>query len=68
MRTELEKGARVHPFRFADARLKFNTKTAQPNIPTLIKRTVARSHRNAPRVCRALDARRASLATVATVC
>ena len=33
-----------------------------------IKRTVARSHCNAPRVRRALDARRASLATVATVC
>ena len=30
----------------------------------LFKRTVARSHRNAPRVRRALDARRASLATV----
>ena len=33
-----------------------------------VKRTVARSHRNAPRVRHALDARQASLATVATVC
>ena len=32
------------------------------------ERTVARSHRNAPRVRRAHDARQASLATVGTVC